>query len=160
MELSHHSGAYSIGGTQWFLDIYFSKIYKKACKNYGFGNMSMAVRELLGSLWELFGRAWACLGGLGALLGGRLGSLGLFSKPRGRNLSPGESTITQDAGYRKTCKKQCFFMVFVSYDRFMTAHNVYLSHQESSLRASEWLLGAVYASQMLLQDIFGFLEVS
>ena len=77
MELSLESGAYSIRGTQCFLDIYLPKIYENHCKNYGFGNMSLAVRELLGSIWEPLGGPWGSLGGLGALLGGRLGSLGL-----------------------------------------------------------------------------------
>ena len=48
---------------------YKSKIYKTPCKNHGFGTMSLAVRELLGSIWEPLGGPWGSLGGLGALWG-------------------------------------------------------------------------------------------
>ena len=119
-----------------------------------------AVRELLGSLWEPLGGPWGCLGGLGAFLGGAWALLGLSRSLRGRNIAPGEPNITQDTGYRKTYKNQCFLMVFASYACPKTVQHLHLRHQESSKRASQTPQGAWYESKMLVQDFSGFLELS
>ena len=119
-----------------------------------------AVRELLGSLWEPLGGPWGCLGGLGAFLTGAWALLGLSRSLRGRNIAPGEPNITQDTGYRKTYKNQCFQMVFASYACPKTVQHLHLRHQESSKRASQTPQGAWYESKMLVQDFSGFLELS
>jgi hypothetical protein len=119
-----------------------------------------AVRELLGSLWEPLGGPWGFLGGLGMLLGGAWALLGLSRSLRGRNIAPGEPNITQDTGYRKTYKNQCFLMVFASYACPKTVQHLHLRHQESSKRASQTPQGALYESKMIVQDFSGFLELS
>ena len=101
---------------------------------------------VLGSLWALLGVAWALLG--------------ISRSLRERNIAPGEPNITQDTGYRKTNKNQCFFIVFASYDCPRTAQHLHLRHQESSKRASERPQGALYESKMLVQDFSGFLKLS
>ena len=108
-----------------------------------------AVRELLGSLWEPLGGPWGFLGGLGTLLGGAWALLGLSRSLRGRNIAPGEPNITQDTGYRKTYKNQCFLMVFASYACPKTVQHLHLRHQDRSKTASERPQGALYESKML-----------
>ena len=119
-----------------------------------------AVRELLGSLWEPLGGPWGSLGGLGALLGRRLGSLGPFLKPKRAQHSSRRAQYKPRHWISKNLQKPMFFMFFASYDCPKTAQHLHLRHQESSKRASERPQGALYESQMLVQDFFGFLELS
>ena len=150
----------SIFATLGFASVKLRFARHKDCSREPQESSKRAVRELLGSLWEPLGGPWGCLGGLGALLGGAWALLGLSRSLRGRNIAPGEPNITQDTGYRKTYKNQCFFMVFASYDCPKTAQHLHLRHQERSKRASERPQGALYESKMLVQDFSGFLELS
>ena len=151
---------YSIFAPLGFASVKLRFARHKDCSREPQESPKRGLSELLGSLWEPLGGPWGSLGSLGALLGGAWALLGLSRSLKGRNIAPGEPIITQDTGYRKTYKNQCFFMVFASYDCPKTAQHLHLRHQERSKRASERPQGALYESKMLVQDFSGFLELS